>query len=230
MKKIIILLIQIIFILPSLAQEEASEINSINNTRQGFGRHEAFDMGVGYVNPKTKTEGSAYYFDDWNTEGIIYIKDKGRYKIKKVNLNLYNNKLEAIYDENSVFTFNSENLIKIIIDNKVFRIFKIDKELKIFELFFNDKISIYRYYSVLYSKGSKNPMHNRKTNKYIKKTKYYLYREGNLTKMKLSKNSFSKLFQSDKVSQQTIVKYIDNYELTLNKETDLIKVLNFVTK
>jgi len=231
MKKTVILLVQILFIFPSLAQEETvSETNSRNTTRQGFGTHAFLDMGVGFVNTSTKTEGSAYYFDDWNTEGIIYIKDKGRIKIKKVNINLYDNKLEALFDGNSVFTFDSENLVKIVINDKVFRTFNINNELKIFELFFNDKVSIYRYYSVSYSQKSINPMINRKTNKYIKKAKYYLYRDSELTKMKLSKKSFSKLFQSDRVSQESILKYIDKNKLSLNKETDLIKALKFVNK
>lgn len=218
------------FISPSFAQEKAKESNKSNVTRQGFGVHAFVNMGVGFVNARTKTEGSAYYFENWNTEGVIYIKDKGRVKIKRANINLYDGKLEALYDENSVFTFDNENLIKIVINDKVFRIFKINKEEQIFELLFNDKFSIYRYYSVIYSEGSKNPMVNRKTNKYIKKAKYYLYRDSNLIKMKLSKKSFSKLFQSDKVSQESIVKYISNNKLSLNKEDDLIKVVKFVNK
>lgn len=230
MKKIVFLLIQIIFILPSLAQEIVKDSNPNNTTRQGFGTHESFDMAVGFVNAKTLTEGSAYYFDDWNTEGIIYIKDKGRVKINKVNINLYDSKLEAIYDENSVFTFDSENLIKIVINDKVFRIFEIDNELKIFELFFNDKFSIYKHYSIFYAQASINPMVNRKTNKYIKKTSYYLYQEGKLSMMKLSKKSFSKLLQSDNVSQESIIEYIEKNQLSLNEETDLIQVLKFVSE
>ena len=71
-------------------------------------------------------------------------------------------------------------------------------------------------------------MVNRKVNKYIQKAEYYLYSENKLTKIKLSKNSFSKLFQSDKISQQSIYKFIKENKLSLSKETDLIKVLNFV--
>jgi hypothetical protein len=187
-------------------------------------------MGVGFVNARTMTEGSAYYFDNWDTEGVIYIKDKGRIKIQKVNINLFASKLEAIYDENSVFTFDSENLVKIVINDKVFRTFEVNKELKFFELIFNDKFSIYKYYSVLYAQGSKNPMLSRKTNKYIKKEKYYLYREGELTMLKLSKKSFSKRFQSNNVSQESIIEYIKENKLSLNKEADLIEVLKFVNK
>jgi len=224
MKKLVFLLIQIVFILPSLGQE-----NPIKVTRQGFGWHEGMDMSLGFVNAKRMTEGSAYYFDDWNTEGTIYIKDKGRVKIKKVNVNLYDNTLEAIYDDNSVFTFNSDNLLKIVINAKVFRIFEINKEPKILEQFFKGDFSIYRYYSVIYAEGSANPMLSRKTNKFIKKSKYYLYRDGNLSLMKMTKKAFSKLLQTDKISQEAILNHIKENKLSINKEEDLIQVLNFIS-
>jgi uncharacterized protein YdeI (BOF family) len=229
MKKIFILLVQIIFIFPSLAQEDVNEANSRNITRQGFGKQIPFDMGVGFINKKANTEGSAYYFDEWHNEGIVYTKDKGKYKIKKVNINLYSNKFEAMYDSTYVYTFDTKNLIKIVIDNKIFRVIKIKEEPKIFELFFNGKISIYKYYNVNYSRSSRNPMVNRKTNKYIKKAKYFLFSENKLTRIKLSKKSFSKFFQSDKVSQQSTLKFINENKLSLSKENDLIKVLNFVS-
>lgn len=230
MKKRFILLIQVIFIFPSLAQEDVDEENSINITRQGFGKQIPFDMGVGFINRKPNTEGSPYYFDDWDNEGIVYTKNKGKYKIKKVNINLYNNKFEAIYDSTFVYTFDSKDLIKIAINTKDFRVIKINKEPKIFELFFNDNISIYKYYNINYIRSSKNPMVNRKVNKYIKKAKYFLYSKNKLTKIKLSKKSFSRFFRSDNVSKQSILKFINENKISLRKENDLIKVLNFVNK
>ena len=173
MKKKTILLLQILCIFSSFAQEKDNDINpNLNVTRQGFGEQAFLNMGVGFVNAKAKTEGSAYYFDNWNTEGLIYTKDNKRYKIKKVNINLYDNTLEAIYDEGYVFTFNTNNLVKIVINKKVFRVLTLDNELNIFELFFNNRLSIYRYNSVSYYKNSRNPMVNRKDNEYINKEKY----------------------------------------------------------
>ncbi len=229
-KKAIILLILITSIFPSFAQESTTEKNPRNNIRQGFGTHSSFDLGAGFINPRFKTDGSAYYFDTWDTEGIIYTKDNGSFKIKKVNINLYDNTLEAIYDENSVFTFDSGNLMKIIINKKAFRLFEIDGEMKIFEQIFRNNFSVYKEYDMLFSEASVNPMHNRSSNKYIKKEKYYLYSDKQLKKMKLSKKSFSKLFQSDNVSQQSILEYIEKSKLSLKHEADLMKVLNFISR
>jgi|TARA_B110000240_G_scaffold67795_1_gene77230 uncharacterized protein YdeI (BOF family) len=231
MKKRTILLLQILCIFSSFAQEKDNDINpNLNVTRQGFGEQAFLNMGVGFVNAKAKTEGSAYYFDNWNTEGLIYTKDNKRYKIKKVNINLYDNTLEAIYDEGYVFTFNTNNLVKIVINKKVFRVLTLDNELNIFELFFNNRLSIYRYNSVSYYKNSRNPMVNRKDNEYINKEKYYLYDAGSLTKIKLSNKYFSKLFQSETISQEFIMEFIKKNKLSLKKEADLIKVLNFVSQ
>ncbi|MGK0421424.1 MAG: hypothetical protein ACJAVE_001284 [Polaribacter sp.] len=231
MKKKTILLLQILCIFSSFAQEKDNDINpNLNVTRQGFGEQAFLNMGVGFVNAKAKTEGSAYYFDNWNTEGLIYTKDNKRYKIKKVNINLYDNTLEAIYDEGYVFTFNTNNLVKIVINKKVFRVLTLDNELNIFELFFNNRLSIYRYNSVSYYKNSRNPMVNRKDNEYINKEKYYLYDAGSLTKIKLSNKYFSKLFQSETISQEFIMEFIKKNKLSLKKEADLIKVLNFVSQ
>lgn len=120
--------------------------------------------------------------------------------------------------------------MRVVINNKVFRVFKIDEEFKIFQLIFRGTFSIYKYYDVLYTKARVNPMVSRKTNKYIKKAKYYLYSDSNLVKMKLSKKSVSKLLQSDKISQQSILEYIEKGKLSIKKEADLIKIMKFVHK
>lgn len=228
MKKATILLLYIVCVLPTFGQETKTEKNPRNNIRQGFGTHQSFDLGLGFVNPDFKTDGSAYYFEDWDTEGVIYTKNNGSFKIKNVNINLFKNTLDALYDENSVYTFDSDNLLKIDINDKVFRIFTIDGEQKIFELFFNETFSVYREFSVLYSEASINPMHVRSANKYIKKEKYYLYNEGELVKIKTSKKAFSKLLQSDKLSQKSIFEYISENRLSLNDETEFLQVLNFI--
>lgn len=230
MKKAVTLILCLICILPSLAQETTTDKNPRNNIRQGFGTHNSFDLGLGFVNPNFRTDGSAYYFEDWDTEGVIYTKENGSFKIKNVNINLYNNTLDALYDENSVYTFDSKNLMKIVVNKKSFRIMEIDGELKIFEQIFRKGFSVYKHYSVLYSEASINPMHARSSNKYIKKAKYFVYNDGELTTIKLSKKAFSKSFQSDKLSQKSITEYIEKSKLSLKKEDDLIKVLNFLAR
>ena len=178
MKKKILFALCLLTLTSSFSQDRGGGSNSnLNTSRQGFGEQSFFDMGLGFVNQKAKTEGSAYYFDNWETEGIIYTSKKQRFKIKNVNINLFYNTLDALYDGNSVYTFNSENLVKIVINGKDFRVFKVDNEVKILESFFRGKYSVYRYNSVLYRDSSPNPMINRKTNKYVKKSRYYLYIE-----------------------------------------------------
>jgi len=227
MKTVLIFLITVFLTLPSYAQEDPNA-KSFQTNRSGFGEYSGFNMGPGFVNPRTRTEGSAYYFDNWDTEAVIYLKEQGRYKIEKVNINLFDNTLEALYDENNVVSFEMEKLLRVVINGKVFRTFTMGKELKLLELFFNEKVSIYKYYSVSYSKSSPNPMINRKTNKYIRNEKYYLYQDGQLKKIKLTMKSFAKLFASGDLSVASIVNYINMNNLSLKKRKDLIQVLNFV--
>ena len=231
MKKKFLFAVFIVSLVIGHSQDRGGGSNSnLNVSRQGFGVQSFFDMGLGFINPKADTEGSAYYFDNWDTEGIIYTSDKKRFKIKNVNINLFNNTLDALYDGNSVFTFTSKSLVKIVINNKDFRVFKLDNDVKILESFSRGKFSIYKYSSLLYRESSPNPMINRKTNKYIKKVRFYVYNNGKLEKMKLSRKYFSKRFQSDTLSKDAISNFIKENGLSLSDESDLLKVLNFVNK
>lgn len=231
MKKKIVFALCILALTSSLAQERGEGSNSnLNTSRQGFGEQSFFDMGLGFVNPKAKTEGSAYYFDNWETEGIIYTSKKQRFKIKNININLFYNTLDALYDGNSVYTFNNENLVKIVINGKDFRVFKVENEVKILESFFRGTFSVYRYNSVLYRDSSPNPMINRKTNKYVKKSRFYVYKKGNLERLKLSKKSFAKIFQSDTKSKEDILDFIKENKISLSDEEGLLKALNFAGK
>ncbi|MEP2935447.1 MAG: hypothetical protein ABJM06_07005 [Gilvibacter sp.] len=230
MKTILLIAIQFLFIFPTLAQEPEADTNPINTTRQGFGDMRGIMTAVGFVNPKARTEGSAYYYEDWDSEAMIYLKEQGRYKVSQVNINLYDNTLDALYDDDNVFTFDTKELLQIVIDKTIFRPFELDKKLRILELFYNNKTPIYKHYYISYSKSSANPMINRRTNKYIKNVSYYVFRDGELIKMKLSRKAIAKLFTSDTLSEDAIESYIRDNHLSLKKEADLIQVLNFVNK
>ncbi len=229
MKTTLLLLVHLVLVFPTLAQEDNGDSNPIQATRQGFGEYQGLNMNVGFVNPKARIEGSAYYFDNWDSEALIYLKEQGRYKIEKVNINLYDNTLDALYDDDNVFTFDTENLLQIVINKTIFRPLIYEKELKLFELFYNDGLTIYKNYLIGYSNSSPNPMVNRRTNKYTKNERFFLYRDNQLIKIKLTKKAFAKLFKTDALSQEAIVSYISDNNLSLKKDDDLIQVLHFVS-
>ncbi len=230
MKNILFTSLIVLSIFSSFAQESVSNPNPLNFTRQGFGVHNGITTNLGFVNPKTLTDGTAYYFDNWDTSGTIYTKSDGNIKIKQVNINLYDSTLEAIYDNKSIFTFDSNNLMRIVIDDKVFRIFEVDGETKIFEQFYNNGNAIYRLYKVIYSEASINPQHARKRNKYIKSAKYYRYQDGELQKFKLSKKAFAKTFETENISEQDIANYMTKSKISLKEEAGLKKVLQFLSR
>lgn len=230
MKKILFFVLAILMTLPILSQETTTDTNPRNVLRQGFGTHGAYDLGLAFSNPDFITEGSPYFFENWDTKGIIYTKSDGIFKLEKVNINVYSNTLVALYEDSSVFTFDSQNLVKIVINDKVFRVFEIEDEYKFYESIYSDGHAVYSLHSALFSEGSVNPLHNRKTNKYIRKQQYYLYQNNELIKFKVSKKALAKQLATDEVSAQSIVKYIEEAKLSLKNEADVIKVLNFASK
>ncbi|NQX86600.1 MAG: hypothetical protein HRT67_11980 [Flavobacteriaceae bacterium] len=231
MKAIIFMILITVGTLQTFSQNFDNDDNSnVKVTRQGFGRFGGLDMGLGFVNAKGITEGTPYYFEEWNTAGVIYTKNDGRFKVDKVNINLHDNTLEAIYDGDKVFTFDSNNLLRIVIDGKVFRVFEIEGKVRILELLFKDGFSVYKYYSVLYVEKKVNPMLSQNTNKYIRKNKYYVYENKKLVKLKLTKKAFSKQFKSENINEKTILDFIEGNKISIKKEKDFIKALKFVTR
>ena len=229
MKKIALFTCSLLLALPLFAQEPDNDTQSnIQTSRQGFGNFRGMVLSSGFVNAKMKTKGSRYLFDNWENDGIIYMKDKGRVKVKNVNINMYTNKLEALFDGNKVFSFDSDNLMKLMIDDRVFRIFHDDNGHTLYELVYNGKTPVYKFNRVTYAKGSPNPMSARPSNKYFKHVKYFLYKNGELEKLKVSSNSLSKSLKNEDTDQETIAAFIKKYELDLEKDTDLIKLLEFV--
>lgn len=203
---------------------------NIKLTRQGFGTSNGVNLPVGWVNPKGITEGTPYYFEDWNTVGLIYTKEKGRLKMEGVNINLFENTLEALYKDNNVFAFDNKNILRITINKHVFRIFTIDKKDKILEQFFKGSFSVYKYQKVSYVKKNTDPMTTQRFNKYVKKDRYYLYQNDKLTQIKLTKKAFSKMFKSNNLSQESILNYMADNKLSLKDEKDLITILKYVSQ
>ena len=100
----------------------------------------------------------------------------------------------------------------------------------IFELFFNGNAQVYRYFKVLYQQGQANPMLSRQQNKYIKNEKYYLYQDGKLTEMKMTKKALSEMLQTETVSEKDIAAFIKDNRLSLKKEDDLFQIFEFADK
>ena len=205
------------------AQDE-DYTHSLKTTRSGFGNQSGFNMGPEFVNARTRTDGSAYYFDAWDLEATIYLKEQGRYKIDKANINLMDNKFEALYDETKVYTFDTKNILQIIIKDKVFRTLTLDGKPTLLELFFNEDITVYKYYTIKYSKSSPNPMVNRRTNKYIRNERYYVEENGRLEKVKLNKRGFAKQFATKELNRDDI----ETNDISLNDEAELQQLLNYI--
>ena len=65
---------------------------------------------------------------------------------------------------------------------------------------------------------------------FIKKAKYYVYRDSELTMIKMTKKQLASLLSSDKVSEDSILEFIKQNKLCINDEADLLQVFEFVNK
>ena len=227
-----LLALLIICTTPLIAQDQKlADLNSsIETSIQGNAYAIDMDLAVSSINGEIGTKNSAYYFDDWDTKGEIFVKDKGKVRIDGVNLNLFDNTLQAVYEENKVFTFDSDRLMKIVINDKVFRIFEIDNKLRIMELFYESKQAVYKYFDVKYVPGSLNTMLNRSANKFIKNEKYFILQDGELLRIKMTKKAIAAQLETETIGQEAILSFIKKGKLRVKKEEDFVKVLNFVNR
>ena len=68
-----------------------------------------------FYNPPNKVIlGSYYLFDEWNNNGIIETISGDRFLVKKINLNMSRNAFEAKNENDSIFSFNFNNIKQII--------------------------------------------------------------------------------------------------------------------
>lgn len=212
------------------SQSSQNTSNTTNVTRQGFGEHSSYDTNLGFVNARPETDGTVYFFDNWETIGKIYTKANGVYLVEKLNINLLNNTLEAIYDESSVFTFDSDSILQVVINDITFRVIPTEDGLQVLELIYSASPSVYKHFNIIYSEASVNPMHGRKANKYIKNHKYVVYKNGELIKVSLSKKTFAQFFQTDSKDQNAILNFIKKNKLSLKDESNMIQVLDYIFK
>lgn len=229
-KTIVLLLILTLASCSLFSQSSGNNSNTTNITRQGFGEHSSYDTNLGFVNARPETDGTAYFFDTWETTGKIYTKESGVYRVEKLNINLLSNTVEAIYDESSVFTFDSESILQVVINNIKFRFIPTKNGIQVLELIYSASPSVYKNFNIIYSEASVNPMHGRKANKYIKNHKYVVYEDGELKKIKLSKKAFSQFFATASKDQNAILDYIKRNNISLKEESGMIQVLDYVFK
>ena len=223
----LILLLLIIITNLSLAQTNvATDFKAL-----GSDQNTNFGTSFFYNQPNKVILGSTYLFDDWNNNGEIQTLTGERFLVRNINLNISRNAFEAkINNNDSIFSFNFNNIKQVIINGKSFKNYFYNEDNRVYELIYSGtQFTILKGFSVKLVTGSGNPMLNRSNDKYVKKESYFIRSQENNTieGFKLSKRSLNKLFQNSSMDVSRILAYIDSNKLSYKDENDVIKILDF---
>jgi len=200
---------------------------------KAFGSDQNTNFGTSffYNQPNKVILGSAYLFDDWNNDGEIQTLSGERFLVRNINLNISRNAFEAkINNNDSIFSFNFNNIKQVIINGKSFKNYFYNEDNRVYELIYSGTdFTILKGFSVKLVTGSGNPMLNRSNDKYVKKESYFIRSEENniIEGFKLSKRSLNKLFENSSMDVSRILAYIDTNKLSYKNENDVIKILDF---
>ena len=209
-----------------------SQSNSQTDFRSALtGKSANFGSSFFYNQPNKVILGSTYLFDEWNNDGEIQTVTGERFLVRNINLNLSRNAFEAkVNDNDSIFSFNFNNIKQIVINGKSYKNYYFNEENRVYELIYsNENFSILKGFSVKLVTGSGNPMVNRSNDKYVKKESYFMRSnsEKTIENFKMNKRSLNRLFEKSAVDLNRILGFIDSGNLSYKDEKDVIRMLEF---
>ena len=223
------ILLTLIFLISNLV---LSQTNTQTDFRSALtGESTNFGTSFFYNQPSKVILGSAYLFDEWNNDGEIQTLTGERFLVRNINLNISRNAFEAkINDNDSIFSFNFNNIKQIIINGKYYKNYFNNEDNRVYELVYSGKtFSILKGFTVKLVTGSGNPMVNRSNDKYVKKESYFIRSNDKKTieSFKMNKRSLNKLFENNLKDVSRIQAFIDSSNLSYKDEKDVIRMLEF---
>ena len=223
------ILLTLIFLISNLV---LSQTNTQTDFRSALtGESTNFGTSFFYNQPSKVILGSAYLFDEWNNDGEIQTLTGERFLVRNINLNISRNAFEAkINDNDSIFSFNFNNIKQIIINGKYYKNYFNNEDNRVYELVYSGKtFSILKGFTVKLVTGSGNPMVNRSNDKYVKKESYFIRSTDKKTieSFKMNKRSLNKLFENNLKDVSRILAFIDSSNLSYKDEKDVIRMLEF---
>ncbi len=190
------------------------------------------DMNYGstfFYNTRNVVIGSVYLFDEWTNSAEIHTLSNERFLVRNINLNINRNAFEAkLNDSDSIFSFNFNNIKKILINDKTYKNYFYNDDNRVYEIIYeSEKFSIMKGFSIkLVSKGA-NPMLNRANDKYAKFSSYFVKRDNSIKPFRLRKKSIYNLLDNDKNIISRLDFYITSENLSYKNEDDVAQILDY---
>ena len=133
--------------------------------------------------------------------------------------------------ENSIFTFNFNNIDKFVVNNKVYKNFYYNDDNRVYEMIYEaDEFSIMKGHTIQIIEGSANPMVNRKYDKYAQKHSYFIMKDDKIKPFKLKKKRILRLVDGNEERANKIQEYVKSNRLSYSKEYDVRKALEYTAK
>lgn len=229
MKKIV-LIIALVAAFVVKAQEDKAAVNANNSIMmQDFAAMGQGSQNIGatsvIINPPKKIEGSVHLFKSWINRGVFVTNEDKKYSLRNINYNVQRNVFESKIGNDSVFTFNTNNVDKIVINNRPFKSIynPAVRAESIYEVIFeNDSFSILKKHEMEVMEGSDNPMIIRPS-KYILSESYWVKKRNSVKSFKMKKKNIIKLAGKD---AKALTKYADDNNLTFRDDADVTRILN----
>tara|TARA_B100000401_G_C52552514_1_gene599236 strand:+ start:33 stop:722 length:690 start_codon:yes stop_codon:yes gene_type:complete len=223
------ILLSLIFLISNVV---LSQTNTQTDFRSALtGESTNFGTSFFYNQPSKVILGSAYLFDEWNNDGEIQTLTGERFLVRNINLNISRNAFEAkINDNDSIFSFNFNNIKQIIINGKYYKNYFYNEDNRVYELVYSgNTFSILKGFTVKLVTGSGNPMVNRSNDKYVKKESYFIRSNDKKTieSFKMNKRSLNRLFENSSIDISRVLAFIDTTNLSYKDEKDVIRMLEF---
>ena len=223
------ILLSLIFLISNVV---LSQTNTQTDFRSALtGESTNFGTSFFYNQPSKVILGSAYLFDEWNNDGEIQTLTGERFLVRNINLNISRNAFEAkINDNDSIFSFNFNNIKQIIINGKYYKNYFYNEDNRVYELVYSgNTFSILKGFTVKLVTGSVNPMVNRSNDKYVKKESYFIRSNDKKTieSFKMNKRSLNRLFENSSIDISRVLAFIDTTNLSYKDEKDVIRMLEF---
>ena len=211
------------------AQLRQSTVNVNNNNLAALATFGPDGANIGssstYFNPPKQISGSYHLFDTFNNKGIFFTEGDRQLFIRNINYNLITGLFESEIDDQTVFTFNFDNIDKLVVNGQEFIsvIQPATGKSFVYEVIYEgEDFSLLKQHFLQVKTGSDNPMAMR-PDKYVRKSDYLLKRKKKMTNFKLKKSNILALYGKRAKELESFAK---ENKLSFKDDADLKRMLN----
>ncbi|PTM07681.1 MAG: hypothetical protein DA407_10200 [Bacteroidetes bacterium] len=227
--KIILSLACLLTISSALAQNNDNIVNNTAATMDQASNagQSSYGASAYFVNPARAVDGTVYLFEDWNNAGVIYAANQ-RFSLKNINLNIQRNSFESKVGQDSLFSFNFNNVEKFVINGRTFKNYYWEDDNRVYEIIYeSENWSIIKGFKIVEVTGSANPMLNRSRDRMVRKMFYYLKDDKGIHSLILKRKKILKLVKGDGKDIEKTANFAKANKLSYKKEEDLRKILEY---